>query len=1261
MIGADPSNIRRWRLGFAISVLLGLFAAGGGGLRPLSAEAAEAPSLPAWTNEVGFRWRPVQANPAGPLGFTLLAPSATGIAFTNTITPARYLTNQIVLNGSGVAAGDVDGDGWCDLFFASLDRPCALYRNRGQWQFEDITARAGVALTGKTCTGATFADVDGDGDLDLLVNTIGQGTLIMLNDGHGVFHDAAPNAPLNYLKAGMTLALADVDGDGSLDLYVANYRTTTIRDMPNARLRINEENGQLVVTALNDRPTTEADLVGRFLATRDGRFVENGEADVLFLNDGQGRFKAVPFTGGAFLDADGQPLRAPPYDWGLTASFRDLNGDGAPDIYVCNDFESPDRIWLNDGHGHFRAAPRLAFRQTSIFSMGVDFADLDRDGFDEIFVSDMLSRDHATRMLETGDIRPTLLPIGVIDDRPQYSHNTLFRNRGDGTYAEIAQFAGLQASEWTWSPNFVDVDLDGYEDLLITTGHELQMMNGDVINRAEALKAQKQMSAPEMQRLRALFPRNVIPNVAFRNRGDLTFEEVSHAWGFDHPDVGNGVALADLDNDGDLDLVINNLNGPAELYRNNAPAPRLTVRLKGRAPNTQGIGARITVRGGPVPAQSQEMTCGGRYLSGAETVRMFAAGSPTNRLEIEVAWRSGRVSRVPAVPDRVYEIEEPAEAPAARPPSPTVTPLLADATDRLRHTHHETPFDDFARQALLPHRLSQLGPGVSWIDVDEDGWDDLVIPGGRGGTTAVLLNTHDGGFKPMEGPALARPAGRDQTTVLGLNQALIIGASNYEDGTTNGGCVRIVDLRRQAAGESILGPVASTGPLAMADVNGDGQLDLFLGGRVVPGRYPEPATSLLLRKEAERFVVAQRFEKLGLVSGALFSDLDGDGVPELILACEWGPIRILRQKAGQFEPWDMPLRWAGGSGGERHAAEPGTLAELTGWWAGVASGDLDGDGRLDLVVSNWGLNSRYRPVAGQPVRIHFGDFSGAGGVDVIESYINPADGREVPRRGYMAAMAALPFLQEKAPTLEAYGKASLPELYGDRLKTGGAVEAVRLESMLFLNRGDHFEARPLPAEAQWAPAFGVVVGDLDGDGAEDVVLSQNLFAVNGDEWRHDAGRGLWLRGDGRGGFTPVSGQASGIQVYGEQRGCALADYDGDGRLDLAIAQNGAATRLFHNVTGRPGLRVRLMGTPGNPQAVGAAVRLKFGERFGPVQEQQAGSGYWSQNSLVSVLATPEPATAIWVRWPGGRVTTTPVPADAREIQVRAEGQVERLK
>jgi hypothetical protein len=1234
----------------------------------LLAAAAQAAEL-SWHAEDGCRWAELPVPKAGKTGFTRLNGAETGILFTNALTDERGIANRNLLSGAGVAAGDVDGDGWCDLYFCGLDNGNALYRNLGNWKFEDITAAAGVACAGQDSTGAVFADIDGDGDLDLIVNSFGNGARVFENDGRGRFKEVTTSAGTAAKTGGTSLALADVDGDGDLDLYVVNYRTTTIMDQPKTRFRINMVNGRPVVTHVNDQPAITPELTNRFVLGVSGDVIELGEPDVLYLNDGKGHFRPMSWTDGSFLDEDGRPLPEPPRDWGLTAQFRDLNEDGAPDLYVCNDLFSPDRIWINDGKGRLRAIEGLALRSTSVFSMGIDFADINRDGHVDFMIVDMLGTSHKDRQTQVSTSKPARFPIGTIDRRVQNWRNTLHLNRGDGTFAEIAFYAGVEASNWSWMPLFLDVDLDGYEDVLIPNGQMRDFQNVDMANRIEAARAAKPLTAADIMALVKLFPNFRTPSLAFRNRGDLTFEEVGAAWGFNSVGVSQGTTVADLDNDGDLDVIVNKLNEQAGVYRNESIAPRVAVRLRGLPGNCQGIGAQIIVSGGPV-RQSQEVICGGHYLSGADPLRTFAAGSLTNQLTIEAHWRGGKKSLVAAAkPNRIYEILETgatefthhASRITSNPQPSTLSPqpFFEDASGLLNHRHHEEPFDDFERQPLLPNALSQLGPGVAWQDVDGDGWEDLVIGSGKGGPLAVFRNDAKGGFSLVREAFLSRPAARDQTTVLGIGATLLLGSSNYEDGLTNGGCLRIVDLQRKVSGESVMGQLSSAGPLALGDVDGDGVLDLFIGGRVVPGRYPEPAASLWLRNEGGRFVVAQRWEKLGLVSGAVFSDLDGDGRLELVLACEWGPVRVFRNEGGRLVPWNPPLSWPAGL---TLNPQPSTLNQLTGWWNGVTTGDLDGDGRLDIIASNWGLNNKYRRLSREhPRRLYYGDLDGRGTVDLLEAWYDEAMQKEVPDRGYMAVVAALPFIQDKTPTFEAYGTSSLAEVYGDRLKQTHFVEVNTLATTAFMNRGDHFEAVELPAEAQFSPAFGVCVGDFDGDGNEDVFLSQNFFATCLDTTRNDAGRGLWLRGNGQGRLKAVPGQESGVKVYGEQRGCALADYDHDGRVDLVVTQNGNATKLYHNIGAKPGLRVRLGGPAGNPTGVGAAIRLGNGRRLGPTREIHAGSGYWSQDGAAQVMVLADEPTQVWVRWPGGKITTADIPKGAKEIEVGLDGGVRALR
>ena len=1176
-------------------------------------------------------------------GFTSLAPSRTGISFSNTVSDSLLAHNRQLAQGAGVCLADVDGDGHPDVFLARTDGPSALYRNLGDWRFEDITQQAGVAAPSRHATGCAFADVDGDGDQDLVLVSLGGPNAVFLNDGKG--HFSEQTAGLTSTAGSMSIAVADVDGDGDLDLYVANNKayTTIDRMSPQDRAfsRITRSLGPNKYEVKEQyrrdyKLVNREDLGGISLQQR-------ADPDYFYLNDGTGHFTREPMAHNPrFVDETGAQLTEEREDFGLAAVFADLNGDGAPDLYVANDFEDPDQCWINDGHGRFRLIPWYALRSTSNSGMAVAVGDVNRDGYPDLFEVDMLSRD--TRRLKTQIPTHTAAPAhpGLGEGRPQRQRNTLQLNRGDGTFAEVARFAGVGASGWSWSTLFLDVDLDGWEDILIGTGHEWDIMDGDTQYRLR-----NQLGRMDWRRMLFEYPPLKLPNVAFRNRGDLTFEDVSKKWRFDlGDDISQGMALADLDGDGDLDVVINRLDSPAAVLRNDATAPRVAVRLRGAASNTAGIGSRVRVLGGPVLLQESEMLAGGLYLSSSDASLTFATGTAAH-VRIEVDWRDGARSVIDsAAPNREYEIAELSDTHhAPRTTHDTSHVLFEDVSSQLGgHTHGEPYFDDYQRQPLLPNSFSQLGPGVAWVDLDGDGKEDLIVGAGRTGKIAFFHNT---GTRLKPSPVRAPPAPGDLTTILGWpspdgrgGSLALAGVANYEARTT--ASVVAYSPRTGAMTPLLGGDTASVGPLALADYDGDGTLDLFVGARIYPGLYPLSPSSHLYHNRDGRLVLDSAndhlFYELGMISAAVFSDIDGDGDQDLIVTLEWGAIHIFLNDHGRF----------------RAAEFPG-LSDVNSRWNGLATGDLDGDGRLDIVATSWGRNLDYHASTSDPLLLYTGYFSGRGRPDALLAQRDPRIGAPAPLESFDRLVLALPGLTQRIPTFSAYADANIDQVLGPAAKRAVRLGATTLDHIVFLNRGDRFEAHSLPAEAQLAPAFYAGVADFNGDGKEDVFLSENFVATDIATPRYDAGRSLLLLGDGAGGFESVPGQRSGLLVYGEQRGAAYADFDGDGRLDLVVSENGAPTRLFKNRGATPGLRVRVIGPAGNPTGIGTQMRLRYGggEAAGPVREIQAGSGYWSENGAVQVLGRASEATALWVRWPGGGTQEFALARGQREIAVHA--------
>ncbi|HKK47179.1 MAG TPA: FG-GAP-like repeat-containing protein, partial [Balneolaceae bacterium] len=728
------------------------------------------------------------------------------------------------------------------------------------------------------------------------------------------------------------------------------------------------------------------------------------------------------------------------------------------------------------------------------------------------------------------------------------------------------------------------------------------------------------------------YPLLKLSNKVYRNNHDLTFSNKSTSWGFDKKDVSQGMAFADLDNDGDLDLVVSRMNEAALIYENTGTNSRIAVRLKEDSPNTQAIGATITLKGGPVE-QRKEIIAGGNYLSGSDPLAVFAANPENPDHIITIRWPDGSHTEIDSVKaNRMYEIRKldnsvKTNSTADDREGKTV---FEDASGRLNHRHFESTFNDFKLQPLLPYKLSQLGPGVSWIDYDQDGDDDLFIGSGKGGRLSIYENVGDGQFKPKTLSEINAKAPGDQTAIIGWAEGdktnIIVGSANYEQGTARvpSAFQYVLQPSGEITQKKIPGILSTTGPLAAADYDSDGDIDLFVGGRFNPGKYPESADSRLFKNENGQFyldkVNSLKLRHIGLVTGAVFSDYDSDGDQDLFISREWGSVILFENENGIFHDISSQVG----------------LDRYKGWWNGIATGDFNNDGRPDVVATNIGQNSSYQLDSDKPLKMYYEDFNMDNRMDIVEASFDQAMNAYVPRR-HLYEFGSVSNILTHIKDNKEFAHSSVSQIFDRDFKTIPFREINTVQSMILLNSKSGFVAKPLPPEAQFSAAFSAEVGDFNNDGNEDIFLSQNFFDFAKNTPRLDAGRGLWLKGDGKGNMTPESGDQTGIRIYGEQRGAALSDFNKDGRVDLVVSQNGRETKLYLNRTIKQGIRVKLVGPRANKNAVGSNMRLIYADGHkGPVREIQAGSGYWSQNSSVQVLGTDTHPKKIRITWFDGR-------------------------
>jgi hypothetical protein len=1055
--------------------------------------------------------------------FTLMPSSYTGVRFQNRLTDTRefnVFTYRNFYNGGGVAIGDLTGDGLPEIVLSSNQDGPRLYLNLGHFQFKDVTKDAGVAETGRWTTGVTLADVNGDGKLDIYICHAGlkpgaqrANTLYInqgLKDGVPVFREMAAAYGIADTGYSTQAAFVDYDGDGDLDLFL-------IRNSPHpvASIAVRNERNQ-------------RDPLG---------------GHELYRND-HGHFVNVSEQAGIF---------GPTIGFGLGIAVADVNRDGRPDVYVANDFFERDYLYLNNGDGTFKEVLENALPVSSYFSMGVDIADVDNDGWPDIYTSDMLPEDDyrlkTTQSFETWSLYDAKARDGFDH---QLMRNMLQHNNQNGTFSDLAWQAGVARTDWSWAALIADFDLDGNKDIFVANGMTKDVTSQDYI--AFLSNDQTLLAATRGGKQRVDFTSLIkvmtstrLPNYAFRNNGDLTFANVSAAWGLNRPSFSNGAAYGDLDGDGAPDLVVNNVNDEAFVYRNNARSllsenRYLQVKLVGDSGNPFAVGTSVTLYAGKRQfMQELEPTRG--FQSSVDYVLTFGVGRVDTIDSISIRWPDSRTSRMSHVGtnQRVTITEAAATRPPDRPTAAVASrpPLFIDVTAQvgLDFVHHENAFVDFDREPLIPKMVSREGPFAAVGDVNHDGLDDFFIGGAKGQPSALYVQNADGTFRATNQSLFAPDSISED---LGAAFFDANGDGNLDLYVATGGD-EFSDQAPALEDRLYLGDgrgrfTKTQGPPPLPPLfNSDSRVPVskdfvFVGGRVVPGRYGRNPPSTLLRNDGHgRFTdvtaqVAPELARVGMVTDAVWTDVDHDGRLDLVVVGEWMPITVFHNTGTKLER--MTVRG---------------LEHSSGWWNRIITGDFNGDGRADFVLGNLGLNSRLHASSAEPARMYVKDFDGNGFPEQIVTLYEPTSAEAqhasplpLPLRDELTA--ALPSFRPRYPKYSDYAGQTMEQIFGGGLD--GAVEKqveTFASAIALSNRDGSYKLVPLPPEAQIAPVYGIIAGDFDHDGKRDLLLAGNFSGVQPEIGSMMASYGLMLHGDGLGGFAAVRPEQSGFVIPGEAR------------------------------------------------------------------------------------------------------------------------------
>lgn len=1074
--------------------------------------------------------------------FSLITPESSGVDFNNRLqdnSRENILLYSNFYGGAGVGVGDFNKDGLTDIFFAGNQVPDQLYFNKGNFEFENVSLQAGIIQDDGWSTGVTVADINADGYLDIYVsrelfddNIPLRANLLYLNNGNGTFKEQAAVMGLDDTERTRHASFLDYNKDGLLDLLL-------LTQPPN--------------------PGSYSSFFGTPLRQPQYHLK-------LFKNLGSGQFKEVSKQAGVNLTG---------YPNGVCVA--DLNNDGWQDIYIANDFEAPDFMFINQKDGSFKNEANERLGQMSFYAMGVDIADLDNDSHPEIFTLDMVAEDNFRLKSNMSGMNPdSFWKVVNEGGHYQYMFNALQHNNGNGNFSNLAQFTGMAATDWSWSTLMADFDNDGHKDVYITNGLLYDIRNTDADKKVASFVSEfandwvlKNPNAGDVnlfdildiEKTINLLPSVPLKNYAFKNKGGMQFEKVGKEWGLDHASFSNGAAYADFDNDGDLDLVVSNINAAAFLYKNNTMdlTSQHYLRLELQEEQHKSVlGTKLYLYHDNQMQFLESINAKGIY-STSESSLHFGMGSSEKADSLRVEWPNGKVQTL-------YDIRANQSLVLSQKEAKTILKdkknpnLLFQETSHasLSYLHRENDFDDYDVQVLLPHKMSQMGPALAKADVNGDGLEDLYLGGAANQPAQLLLQQADGSFIASNTALLSKESPYEDIDALFVDingdQALdlyVVSGGNAYPANDFHYADRIYLNNGQGTFTkgAIMGLARTSGSVVRAaDIDADGDLDLYVGGRHVPHQYPSPATSMILLNNSGQLEnatekLAPEFKHIGMVTDAVWTDYDQDGDSDLMMLGEWMPLTLFDNNAGVLRKINVA-----------------DFENTSGWWFSVEAKDMDADGDTDYVVGNLGLNYKYKTSEQAPFDVYYNDFDGNGQYDIVLGYYN--ENKHFPLRGFSCSSEQIPILKSTFKKYDVFAALQIEEVYGaENLKQSLHYKTQTFASYYIENKGGGaFALKILPTPAQWSNLNDILLEDFDGDGHQDILAVANLFVSEIETARNDAGVGVFLKGNSKGDFVSVPLTESGFYTPLDAK--KLTPITIQGKRHIMVLNNNDLSQLF---------------------------------------------------------------------------------------------------